>query len=120
MLIDMIDVSFKGINYDNRSTAIHTVGILHPGLSCIIVELDRPTAYVFRVSRGKKIEISNKIEKFGSTILSANLSLWVCCEIVKDVLNIVRDLRFFQCLLPPCQVKQAESSKKAVRRMWYH
>ncbi|KAG1468252.1 hypothetical protein G6F56_003943 [Rhizopus delemar] len=85
----MVDVLLKEINYDNRSTAIRTVGVLHSGLSCTIVELDRPSTYVSRVSRGKRIEISNKIEKFGSTVLSAILSFWVCCEIVKDVLNIV-------------------------------
>ncbi|KAI9340358.1 hypothetical protein BD770DRAFT_372594 [Pilaira anomala] len=89
MLKDMMDALLKEIGYDNRSTAIRTVGILHSGLSCTMVELDRPTTYVSRVSRSKKIEISNKIEKFGSTVLPAILSSWVCCEIVKDVLNVV-------------------------------
>jgi hypothetical protein len=98
MLKGMIDVLLKEINYDNRSTAIRTVGILHSGLSCTMVELDRPTTYVSRVSRGKKIEISNKIEKFGSTVLPAILSSWVCCEIVKDVLNVVST--------PPCRQKR--------------
>lgn len=81
----------KVIDYDNRSTAIRTIGILHSGLSCAMIELDRPTTYVSRVSRGQKIEISSKIEKFGSTVLPAILSSWVCCEIVKDVLNSVEN-----------------------------
>ncbi|KAL7310014.1 hypothetical protein PS15m_012255 [Mucor circinelloides] len=91
MLKDMMDVLLKVIDYDNRSTAIRTIGILHSGLSCAMVELDGPTTYVSRVSRGKKIEISSKIEKFGSTVLPAILSSWVCCEIVKDVLNAVEN-----------------------------
>lgn len=97
-LKDMIDVLLKEIDYDNRSTAIRTVGILHSGLSCTMVELDRPTTYVSRVSRGKKIESNNKIEKFGSMVLPAILSSWVCCEIVKDVLNVVVST-------PPMQTK---------------
>ncbi|KAI9258463.1 hypothetical protein EDC94DRAFT_586165 [Helicostylum pulchrum] len=86
MLKDMRDVLLKEIEYDNRSTAIRT---------CTMVELDRPTAYVSCVSRGKKIEISNKIKKIGSTVLSAILSSWVCCEMVKDVLNLVVNMEFF-------------------------
>ncbi|EIE87495.1 hypothetical protein RO3G_12206 [Rhizopus delemar RA 99-880] len=50
MLKDMVDdVLLKEIDYDNRSTAIRTVGILHSGLSCAMVELDRSTTYVSRV-----------------------------------------------------------------------
>lgn len=89
MLKDMMDALLKAIDYDNRSTAIRTVGILHSGLSCTMVELDRSTTYVSRISRGKKIEIGSKIEKFGSTVLPTILSSWVCCEIVKDVLNVL-------------------------------
>ncbi|KAG0817507.1 hypothetical protein G6F16_001076 [Rhizopus arrhizus] len=111
-LKDMIDVLLKEIDYDNRSTAIRTVGILHSGLSCTMVELDRPTTYVSRVSRGKKIESNNKIEKFGSTVLPAILSSWVCCEIVKDVLNVVRPS------LPsmPTTSSSSETSRKKQKR----
>ncbi|KAI9364719.1 hypothetical protein BD770DRAFT_308449, partial [Pilaira anomala] len=49
MLKDLMDASLKAIGYDNRSTVIHTVGILHSGLSCTMVELDRPSTYVSRV-----------------------------------------------------------------------
>lgn len=44
-------------------------------------------------------EISSKIETFGSTVLPAILSSWVCCDIVKDVLNFVNTLP------PPRQIK---------------
>ncbi|KAG0747895.1 hypothetical protein G6F57_001719 [Rhizopus arrhizus] len=113
-LKDMIDVLLKEIDYDNRSTAIRTVGILHSGLSCTMVELDRPTTYVSRVSRGKKIESNNKIEKFGSTVLPAILSSWVCCEIVKDVLNVIVKRPSLPSM--PTTSSSSETSRKKQKR----
>lgn len=48
-----------------------------------------PTAYISRISRGNTIDLSNSLPKFGSTVvLPAMLSSWICCQIVKDVLDI--------------------------------
>lgn len=65
------------------------MGFLHSGLSSTMIELDRPTTYISRVSRSKAITISPSVSKFGSTVLPALLPTWVCREIVKEVLQIV-------------------------------
>lgn len=54
-----------------------------------MIELDRPTTYISRVSRSKALEISNSVTKFGSTVLPVILSTWVCSEIVKEVFEII-------------------------------
>ncbi|CAO3672119.1 unnamed protein product, partial [Rhizopus stolonifer] len=88
-LKDMLDVLLEKVEYDDRSSLLRTVGFIHSGLSCTMIELDRPTSYISRVSRGNRIEISNSVLNFGSTVLPAMLSSWICCEIVKEVLDIV-------------------------------
>lgn len=89
VLKDMLDYLLQEINFDDRSKSIRTVGFLHSGLSSTMIELDRPTTYISRVSRSKAIAISPSVSKFGSTVLPALLSTWVCREIVKEVLQIV-------------------------------
>ncbi|CEP10297.1 hypothetical protein [Parasitella parasitica] len=59
MLKDMLDVLLKKVEYDERTTEIRNVGLLHSGLSCTMVELDLPTAYISRVSRSQTTQISN-------------------------------------------------------------
>ncbi|CEG81738.1 hypothetical protein RMATCC62417_15900 [Rhizopus microsporus] len=89
MLKDMLDCLLQQINFDNRSTAICTVGFMHSGLSGTLIELDRPTKYISCISRSKALEISNSVTKSGSTVLPVILSTWVCCEIVKEVFEII-------------------------------
>ncbi|KAL9548778.1 hypothetical protein MBANPS3_005521 [Mucor bainieri] len=98
MLKDMLDVSLKKVEYDERTAEIRTVGLLYSGLSCTMVDLDRPTAYISRVSRSQTIQISSKIEQFGATVLPALLSSWTCCETVKEVLNRYVSQYFFRVL----------------------
>jgi hypothetical protein len=73
-LKDMLDHLLGEINYDDRSTEIRTVGFIHPGLSSTLVELDRPTKYISRISRCKTLKISNSIAQFGSTVLPVIIS----------------------------------------------
>ncbi|KAG2209197.1 hypothetical protein INT47_005489 [Mucor saturninus] len=51
VLKDMLDSLLKEINFDHRSEAIRTVGFIHSGLSSTLIELNRPTKYISRVSR---------------------------------------------------------------------
>jgi hypothetical protein len=89
ILKDMLDCLLSQISYDKRSTSLRTVGFLHSGLACTLIELDRPTAYISRVKRHRTIEISNSnISQFGSTVLPALMSSWTCCAIVKELLDI--------------------------------
>ncbi|CEP12434.1 hypothetical protein [Parasitella parasitica] len=91
VLKDKLDVLLEKTGYDGCSSLLRTVGFIHSGLSCTMVELDRPTAYVSPpVSRGNTIEISNSVSNFGSTVLPATmLSSSICCQIIKDVLDTV-------------------------------
>jgi hypothetical protein len=68
-LKDMLDSLLKEINFDHRSEAIRTVGFIHSGLSSTLIELDRPTKYISRVSRCKTLVISNFVDQFGPTVL---------------------------------------------------
>ncbi|KAG2236060.1 hypothetical protein INT48_008154 [Thamnidium elegans] len=86
---DMLDVLLEKVGYDDLFFFLRTVGFIHSGLSCTMVELDRPTSYISRVSRGNKIKISNSVLNFGSTVLPATLSSWICCEIIKEILDII-------------------------------
>ncbi|ORE02286.1 hypothetical protein BCV72DRAFT_215585, partial [Rhizopus microsporus var. microsporus] len=52
-LKDMFDYLLQQISFDNRSTAIRTVGFLHSGLSSTLIELNRSTKYISRISRSK-------------------------------------------------------------------
>lgn len=85
----MLDCLLQEINSDDRSTAIRTVGFIHSGLSSTLIELDRPTKYISRISRCNTLKISNSVVQFGSTVLPVILSTWVCCEMVKEVFKIV-------------------------------
>lgn len=89
ILKDMLDSLLKEINFDHRSEAIRTVGFIHSGLSSTLIELDRPTKYISRVSRSKTLVISNFVDQFGPTVLPVILSTWVCSEIVKEVFEII-------------------------------
>lgn len=42
ILNDMRDILLEKVGYDGRSSLLRTVGFIHSGLSCTIVELDRP------------------------------------------------------------------------------
>lgn len=88
-LKDMLDCLLKEINFDHRSTAIRTVGFIHSGLSSTLIQLDRPTKYISRISRCKTLVISNYVSQFGPTVLPVILSTWVCSEVVKEVFEIV-------------------------------
>ncbi|KAG0975661.1 hypothetical protein G6F29_011371 [Rhizopus arrhizus] len=88
-LKDMLDSLLKEINFDHRSEAIRTVGFIHSGLSSTLIELDRPTKYISRVSRCKALVISNSVDQFGPTVLPVILSTWVCSEIVKEAFEII-------------------------------
>ncbi|KAI7889393.1 uncharacterized protein EV154DRAFT_467451 [Mucor mucedo] len=74
---DMLDVLLEKVGYDNRSSLLRTVGFIHSGLSCTMIELDRSTTDISRVSRGSTIEISNSVSNFGSTVLPAILCSWI-------------------------------------------
>ncbi|KAI7877331.1 uncharacterized protein EV154DRAFT_408694, partial [Mucor mucedo] len=63
-----------------------TVGLTHSGLSSTLIELDRLTKYIPRISRYNTLKISNSVTQFGSTVFPVILSTWVCCETVKDVI----------------------------------
>lgn len=89
MLKDMLDCLLKEINFDHRSEAIRTVGFIHSGMSSTLIELDRPTKYISRISRCKTLVISNFVNQFGPTVLPVILSTWVCAEIVKEVFEII-------------------------------
>lgn len=45
VLKDMLDCLLERVNFDQRSTSVRTVGFLHSGLACTLIELDRPTTY---------------------------------------------------------------------------
>ncbi|KAI7894488.1 uncharacterized protein EV154DRAFT_498856 [Mucor mucedo] len=89
ILKDMLDCLLQEINFDDRSTAIRTVGFIHSGLSSTLIKLDRPTKYISRVSRCSTLKISSSVVQFGSTVLPVILSTWVCCEMVKEVFKII-------------------------------
>lgn len=88
-LKDMLDHLIQDIKFDDRSTAIRTVGFVHSGLSSTLIELDRPTKYISRISRCNTLKTSYSVDQFGSTVLPVILSTRVCCEIVKDVFKII-------------------------------
>lgn len=89
ILKDMLDYLLYEIKFDDRTKAIRTVGFIHSGLSSTLIELDRPTKYVSRISRCNTFTISNSVEQFGSTVLPVILSTWVCREMVRDVFRII-------------------------------
>jgi hypothetical protein len=66
--------------------SLQTCGFIHSGLANTILQVDRPTEYVTRVTRHKNTKISHSIENFGATILPSMLSAWICAEIVNDTL----------------------------------
>ncbi|KAG1455819.1 hypothetical protein G6F55_006853 [Rhizopus delemar] len=68
--------------------SLQTVGFIHSGLANTMLQVDRPTEYVTRVTRHKTIEISHSIENFGATILLSMLSAWICAEIVNQVFQL--------------------------------
>ncbi|KAI9258465.1 hypothetical protein EDC94DRAFT_661010 [Helicostylum pulchrum] len=56
LLKGTMDSLLKETNFDHRSEAIRTVGFIYSGLSSTLIELDRPTKYISRVSRCKMLE----------------------------------------------------------------
>ncbi|KAI8977701.1 hypothetical protein BDF20DRAFT_914007 [Mycotypha africana] len=68
--------------------SLQTVGFIHSGLANTMIQVDRPTEYVTRVTRHKTIEISHSIEKFGATVLPSILSAWICAETVNQVFQL--------------------------------
>lgn len=62
MFKDMMDALLKAINYDSRPTKIRTVGVLHPGLSCTMVELGRPATHVSHHQELQQLRTSAVIE----------------------------------------------------------
>ncbi|KAI8636323.1 hypothetical protein BD408DRAFT_426326 [Parasitella parasitica] len=90
-LKDMLDNLLEEVKFDDRSTKIRTVGFIHSGLSSTLIQLDRPTKYISRISRCNTLVISNSVAQFGSTVLPVVLSTWVCCEMVKEVFEVVSE-----------------------------
>ncbi|CAO3661210.1 unnamed protein product [Rhizopus stolonifer] len=68
--------------------SLQTVGFIHSGLSNTMLQVDRPTEYITRVTKHKIIEISHSIENFGATVLPSMLSAWMCAEIVNQVFQL--------------------------------
>ncbi|KAI9478322.1 MAG: hypothetical protein EXX96DRAFT_619247 [Benjaminiella poitrasii] len=128
-LKDMLDHLLQEIKFDDRSTAIRTVGFIHSGLSSTLIKLDRPTKYISRISRCNILKISNSVVQFGSTVLPVILSTWVCCEMVKDVFKIVSqdkevnedDISLFNNFLErtplPAMPNTSASSERAQKRL---
>ena len=71
---------------------LQTVGFIHSGLSSTMLNVDRPTRNITRVTRQEPIVISHAIEHFGETVLPAMVSVWIATDIVKstfDILNVL-------------------------------
>jgi hypothetical protein len=68
--------------------SLQNVGFVQSGFSSTMVQVDRPTEYITRVTRHKTVGVSHVIENFGGTILPSMLSAWICTEIVNQVFQI--------------------------------
>ena len=71
--------------------SLQTVGFIHSGLSSTMLNVDRPTRNITRITRQEPIVISYAIEHFGETVLPAMVSVWIATDIVKiffDILNV--------------------------------
>lgn len=119
ILKDMLDDLISRVNHDHHSSQLRTIGFITAGLSNVLLQLDRPSRYVSRVTRSKQISISSDPSLFGTTVLPAIVSAWVCREIVADILNIVSSPLTISdpswldsCLnvVPPQPVPQTSSS----------
>jgi len=77
MLSDMLRKLMQKANWDKESCEkLQTVGIVHAGLMMMMIYLDNPRGYIFRVRRGELMEVPNMPEKFPAvlTILAAVLN----------------------------------------------
>ncbi|EIE89935.1 hypothetical protein RO3G_14646 [Rhizopus delemar RA 99-880] len=81
---------------------LQSVGFIHSGLANTMLQVDRPTEYVNRVTRHKTIKIRHSIGNFGATILPSMLSAWICAEMVNQV--------FFFSFLPRRLKKQGKKT----------
>lgn len=88
-LKDMFDVLLEEVDFDERSSRLRTVGFFHSGLSSTLIQLDRPTKRISRISRCETLEINSSVSRFGSTVLPVVLSVWTCYEIVTEVFTII-------------------------------
>lgn len=71
--------------------SLQTVGFIHSGLSSTMLNVDRPTRNITRITRQEPIVISHAIEHFGETVLPAMVSVWIATDIVRsifDTLNV--------------------------------
>lgn len=82
MLDDLIEIKPELIG------SLQTVDFIHSDLANTMLQVDRPTEYVTRVTRHKTIEISQSIGNFGATVLPPMLSAWICTEIVNQVFQL--------------------------------
>lgn len=82
----MFDDLQEEVNFDNRST---TVALLYYGLSSTLMQLDRPTRCISRISRCKPLEISSSVIKFDSTVLPVISSTWISYETVRELLDVI-------------------------------
>ncbi|KAG1170218.1 hypothetical protein G6F70_007725 [Rhizopus microsporus] len=89
-LKDMLDDLIK--TKPSMYKCLQTVGFIHSGLSSTMLNVDRPTRNITRVTRQEPIVISHAIEHFGETVLPAMVSVWIATDIVKstfDILNVL-------------------------------
>ncbi|CAG8670241.1 9222_t:CDS:10, partial [Funneliformis mosseae] len=69
MLKDMIVKLLSRVNWNiDKRKQIQTVGIVHSGLSMMILYLDNPCGYVCRLNRGEILEVPDD-ERFFSSVL---------------------------------------------------
>lgn len=89
ILKDILDDPFDRMKRSDYSSRLRTVGFINTGFSSVLLQLDRPSKYISRVTRSKQITISGDPSLFGTAVLPAIVSAWSCREIVADVLNVV-------------------------------
>ncbi|CAG8701917.1 9102_t:CDS:10 [Funneliformis caledonium] len=91
MLKDMIVKLLSRVNWNiDKRKQIQTVGIVHSGLSMMILYLDNPCGYVCRLNRGEILEVPDDERFFSSVLLllAAVLNLKSCVrETIKAVQN---------------------------------
>ncbi|KAG0931857.1 hypothetical protein G6F57_012002 [Rhizopus arrhizus] len=69
--------------------SLQTVGFIHSGLSSTLLNVDRPTRNITRITRQEPIVISYAIEHFGETVPPAMVSVWIATDIVKNIFDIL-------------------------------
>lgn len=131
-LKDMLDKLYKNMpnTYHLQYNQLRTVGFIHSGLNSQMINLNRPTMHVSRVTSYKSTSIGTQISSFNS-LIPAIYSAWACREIVVEVMNLIKSLdnNFLDldtCLLnipppPPMPITSSStettSTKKSSKKM---